>query len=56
LLSAYLTAEIPNKSSRENVDNQNLFYLPFYERIEKKQSIMILLLLSLLAVDRLGIV
>jgi hypothetical protein len=51
-LSIYFTAEILNESIRENVDDENLIYLIFQAGIEE-QSILFLLILSLLKLDRL---
>jgi hypothetical protein len=51
-LSIYFTAEILNESIREYVDDENLIYLIFQAGIEE-QSILFLLILSLLKLDRL---
>jgi hypothetical protein len=51
-LSIYFTAEIPKESIREYVDDENLIYHIFQAGIEE-QSILFLLILSLLKLDRL---
>ncbi len=51
-LSIYFTAEIPNESIREYVDDENLIYLIFQAGIEER-AILFLLLLLLLQLDRL---